>query len=47
MLWSAVHGVVSLHITGGHEGVNWCDARQTARRACVTLVRGLLRSPGA
>ena len=46
MLWGAVHGVVSLHITKGREGfVAWRDARETARCVTEVTMRGMAREP--
>jgi AcrR family transcriptional regulator len=46
MLWAAVHGVVSLHITKEHDGfMDWRDARETAHRLTEVAMRGMAREP--
>lgn len=48
VLWGTVHGLVSLHIArAGEDRIEWRDARETGRRACGILLRGLLRDPPA
>ena len=43
-LWSAVHGVVSLHIvTCDHPGVDWRDPRRTAAALCDAALGGMLK----
>ena len=44
--WGTVHGIVSLQITKGHDAwAHWRDARELARSACASLIRGLQREP--
>ena len=46
MLWAAVHGVVSLHITKQHDSfMEWRDARETALRLTEVTMRGMVREP--
>jgi AcrR family transcriptional regulator len=51
MCWSAVHGLLALHIIKhnpkqkGGDWIEWRDARRTARRLSDTQLRGLLRDP--
>jgi AcrR family transcriptional regulator len=46
ILWSGVHGSISLHIVKGHEGwLPWRDLHDTAIRAMRVMVRGILRDP--
>lgn len=45
MLWSSVHGLVSLQIVKAGGPIPWRDLRSTSRRLCRTLLRGLLREP--
>jgi AcrR family transcriptional regulator len=48
MLWSAVHGAVSLRITKkGEAWIDWRDAARTARATVETMVRGIVRDPDA
>ena len=43
MVWSAVHGLVSLNIIHTHdEWLEWRDVRSTASRICDSLLRGLV-----
>ena len=42
MLWSAMHGAVSLHLARKEDPwMDGKDARRTALRTCATLIRGL------
>lgn len=44
MLWSAMHGVVSLYMARRDDPwLEWTDVRRTALRACATVIRGLSR----
>lgn len=46
ILWGAVHGVATIHVTapiGGHKWITLRDAQTTAATACDALMRGLLR----
>lgn len=46
MLWSGVHGLVSLHITKqGADWIEWRDAASTARTLVDAMTRGILRDP--
>jgi AcrR family transcriptional regulator len=47
VLWSGVHGIVSLQIVKGGKGehVAWKDPRETGRAMVDVLMRGTLRSP--
>ena len=46
MLWAAVHGVASLHITKKGDGwFDWRDAQQTSGLMCAAMFAGMLR-PG-
>jgi AcrR family transcriptional regulator len=45
ILWSSIHGLVSLHIAKhSRDFVPWRDLRATTRLAMETLLRGMLRS---
>jgi AcrR family transcriptional regulator len=45
MLWSGMHGIVSLQIAKAHdEWIAWRDVERTAARIRETMVRGLLRT---
>lgn len=45
ILWGALHGLLSLHITrGSHPWVDFSDIRQTAGAAQQTVLQGLLRA---
>ena len=45
MAWAATHGLVSLRIVKGHDDwIEWQDLRESARMACQTLIRGMLKS---
>ena len=44
MLWSAVHGVASLHIAKGEaKWITWRDARKTTKQLTDVILRGILR----
>jgi AcrR family transcriptional regulator len=47
VLWSGVHGIVSLHIVKGGKGehIAWRNPRETGRAMLDVLMRGTLRSP--
>ncbi len=47
MVWSALHGLLALHIVkrNGGEWIEWRDARTTARRICDVMLRGILAQP--
>jgi AcrR family transcriptional regulator len=47
VLWSGVHGIVSLQIVKGGKGdhIAWCDPRETGRAMLDVLMRGALRTP--
>jgi AcrR family transcriptional regulator len=47
ILWSGVHGIVSLHIVKGGKGehIAWREPRETARALLDVLTRGTLRAP--
>jgi hypothetical protein len=46
ILWSALHGLVSLRITKTHDAwLEWGDVRQTAERVREILMRGIRRDP--
>ena len=49
MFWSALHGLLALHIAkrngderNGDEWIEWRDARATAARICDVMLRGVL-----
>jgi AcrR family transcriptional regulator len=45
MMWSGVHGLVSLHIVRvGGDAIRWRDARKTARALVDNAIRGALRA---
>ncbi len=45
--WSAVHGLVSLHLAKGCDPwIDWRDARETARGLVDVLMRGIVRAEG-
>jgi AcrR family transcriptional regulator len=46
VLWSGVHGIVSLHIVKGGKGehIAWRDPRETGRSMLDVLMRGILRA---
>jgi len=42
MVWSAMHGVVSLYLARRDDAwVGWNNVRRTALRTCATMIRGL------
>jgi len=44
MAWATVHGLVSLRIVKAHDDwIAWGDLRKSARQACRTLIRGMLK----
>ncbi len=44
MAWSALHGILALHIVKHDDDwIEWCDPRTTASRICDAMIRGLLR----
>lgn len=46
-VWSAVHGVVALHVARGKDPwVDWRDARDTAALVIDSMIRGLAREEG-
>jgi AcrR family transcriptional regulator len=46
ILWSALHGLVSLRIIKSHDPwIEWGDVRQTADRVREILMRGMRRDP--
>ena len=46
ILWSTIHGLVSLRIVKHHQDfVPWRDLRESARLAMDTLMRGMLLAP--
>lgn len=48
IMWATVHGVASIHLSKGKQDHPWIDLRdpiETARVACDTVLRGLLRNP--
>jgi len=47
VLWSGVHGIVSLQIVKGGKGehIAWRDPRETGRAMLDVLMRGTLRAP--
>lgn len=46
MLWSALHGIVSLHVIKQQEAwIEWRDVAQTAARMREVMARGLARKP--
>ncbi len=48
MLWSGIHGIVSLWMTKGHQSfVDWRDERTVVRLTIDTLTRGMLTDPAA
>lgn len=48
MLWSGVHGLVSLHIAKADDPwVEWRDLRATSKKARTALLEGLMRATGA
>ena len=49
MLWSGVHGIVSLQIVKGGKGehIAWCDPRETGRAMLDVLMRGTEGEPVA
>lgn len=45
VVWSAVHGVASLHLIMGKDGwVQWRSAEEVARTAVDVMIRGLVRN---
>ncbi len=49
MLWATVHGIATLHLSKGGAKHKWVDLRdplETARMACDTMLRSILRNPG-
>lgn len=49
MVWSALHGLLALHIVkrNGDDWIEWRDARATASKICDVMIRGMLRSGDA
>ncbi len=46
ILWAALHGLISLHMTKGRDAwVQWRDLRTLARTAIDALMRGIVRDP--
>ena len=47
VLWSGLHGIVSLHIVKGGKGehIAWRNPRETGRAMLDVLMRGTLRAP--
>lgn len=48
IMWGIVHGIATIHLTKGHDQHPWIELRDplaTARLACDTMLRGMLRNP--
>jgi len=46
MCWGSLHGLVALRVAKGDDpAIPWRDVRQTAAKARMTTVRGILREP--